>query len=156
MVCERNRKREMTAVVIIVLVIVIAVLAAVLYISRKRRQAYSSIYYVNNYGQGSEKAQYHLINDLTDEDLEWLIRYYDNEIKTRYHKVAGGMLVENASEFQLRLERDLKNRRLNDVQIDELTMKLFESMKRIERYDRDRYRKMDDMRQKLKQLKTVY
>lgn len=66
------------------------------------------------------------------------------------------MLVENASEFQLRLERDLKNRRLSDVQIDELTSKLFESMKRIERYDRDRYRKMDDMRQKLKQLKTVY
>ena len=36
------------------------------------------------------------------------------------------------------------------------TSKLFESMKRIEIYDRDRYRKMDDMRQKLKQLKTVY
>lgn len=64
------------------------------------------------------------------------------------------MLVENASEFQLQIERDLKNRRLSNEQIDELTLKLLASMKRIERYDRDRYRKMDDMRQKPKQLEN--
>ena len=146
----------MTAVVIIVLVIAIAVPAAVLYISRKRRQTYSSIYYVNNYGRGSVKAQYHPVNNLTDEELEWLLRFYDNEIKTQYHKVAGGMLVENASDFQVQIERDLKHRQLSDEQIDELTLKLFKSMERIERYDRDRYRKMDGMRQKLKRLKNVY
>lgn len=133
----------MTAVVIIVLVIAIAVPAAVLYISRKRRQTYSSIYYVNNYGRESVKAQYHPVNNLTDEELEWLLRFYDNEIKTRYHKVAGGMLVENVSDFQVQIERDLKHRQLSDEQIDELTLKLFKSMERIERYDRDRYRKMD-------------
>jgi hypothetical protein len=66
------------------------------------------------------------------------------------------MLVENASDFQVQIERDLKHRQLSDEQIDELTLKLFKSMERIERYDRDRYRKMDGMRQKLKRLKNVY
>lgn len=139
---------------IVVMILVIVIAAVGWYFLRKRKHDYSSIYYVSNYGRGSRRIQYHTVNNLTDEELEWILRFYDNEIKTRYHKVAGGMLVENASGFQLQIERDLKNRRLSNEQIDELTLKLLASMKRIERYDRDRYRKMDDMRQKLKQLEN--
>ena len=90
------------------------------------------------------------------EELDWLMRFYDNEIKTRYYKTAGGMLVENSSQFQIQVERDLKNRRLSDEQIDELTMKLLGSMERIERYDQERYQKMGEMRQKLIRLKSVF
>jgi hypothetical protein len=137
-------------------IIVMAVIAGMLYFFWKKRQAYSSIYYVNNYGRSSRPVRYHPVSNLTDEELGWLMRVYDNEIKTRYHKTAGGMLVENASQFQIQVERDLKNRRLSDEQINELTMKLLGSMERIERYDPERYQKMGEMRQKLIQLKNVF
>jgi len=137
-------------------IIVIAVIAGMLYSAWKKRQAYSSISYVNHYGRSSTAVRYHPVNNLTDEELDWLMRFYDNEIKTRYHKTAGGMLVEKSSQFQIQVERDLSNRRLSDEQIDELTMKLLGSMKRIERYDPERYQKMGEMRQKLIQLKNVF
>lgn len=146
----------MKTVLIVAGVIVIAAIAGILYSSWKRQQAYSSIYYVNNYGRSSRSVRYHPVNNLTDEELNWLMRFYDNEIKTRYYKTAGGMLVENSSQFQIQVERDLKNRRLSDEQIDELTMKLLRSMERIERYDPERYQKMGEMRQKLIQLKNVF
>ncbi len=145
----------MKTVLIVVGVIVIAAIAGILYSSWKRQQAYSSIYHVNNYGRSSRMVRYHPVNNLTDEELDWLFWFYDNEIKTRYHKVAGGMLVERSSQFQTQIERDLKNRRLTDEQIDELTLKLFNSMREIERYDQKRYQKMGEMRQKLIQLKNV-
>ncbi len=147
----------MKTVLIIVGIIVIATIAGILYYSRKKRQeAYSSIYDVTNYGRSSRAVRYHPVNNLTDEELDWLMRFYDNEIKTRYYKTAGGMLVENSSQFQIQVEQDLKNRRLSDEQIDELTMKLLGSMEKIERYDPERYRKMGEMRQKLKELKNVF
>ena len=65
------------------------------------------------------------------------------------------MLVEKSSDFKIQTERDLKNRRLSDEQIDELTLRLLAGMKRIERYDQDRYRKMESIYHRLKQLKTV-
>ena len=145
----------MKTVLVIVGIIVIAAIAGILYTTWKKRQAYSAIYYVNNYGRSSREVRYHPVNNLTDEELDWLMRFYDNEIKTRYHKTAGGMLVEKSSQFQIQVERDLENRQLSDEQIDELTMKLLGSMKRIERYDQERYRKMGEMRQKLIQLKNV-
>ena len=146
----------MKTVLVIVGIIVLAAIAGILYSSWKRQQAYSSIYHVNNYGRSSRSVRYHPVNNLTDEELDWLMRFYDNEIKTRYHKTAGGMLVEKSSQFQIQVERDLENRQLSDEQIDELTMKLLGSMKRIERYDQERYRKMGEMRQKLIQLKNVF
>jgi len=153
---RKEEKGKMKAVVIIVSAIVIAALAGAVYVSRKRYQAYSSISYVSSYGRSSLKTQYHPVSNLTDEELEWLFRFYDNEIKTRYHRTAGGMLVERPSDFRIQTERDLKNRQLSDEQIDELTSLLLEGMQRIERYDQDRYRKMESIRQKLKQLKTVF
>ena len=146
----------MKTVLVIVGIIVLAAIAGILYSSGKRQQAYSSIYHVNNYGRSSRSVRYHPVNNLTDEELDWLMRFYDNEIKTRYYKTAGGMLVEKSSQFQIQVERDLENRQLSDEQIDELTMKLLGSMKRIERYDPERYRKMGEMRQKLIQLKNVF
>jgi len=145
----------MAAAVIIAAVILIAALAGILYARRKRRQAYASIYYVNNYGRRQKETLCHPVSNLTDEELEWLLRFYDGEIKTRYHRTAGGMLVEKSSDFQIQTERDLKNRRLSDEQIDELTLRLLAGMKRIERYDQDRYRKMESIYHRLKQLKTV-
>ena len=144
----------MKTYLIIAAVILIAA-AAGFFLYRRSMKAAASIYYVNHYGQKPQSGRTHPVSNLSDEELEWLLRFYDNEIKTRYHKVAGGMLVESGSSFQIQIERDLKNRRLSDEQIDELTRKLFEMMGRIERYDQERYRKMDDIRQKLKQLKNL-
>ena len=46
----------MKTVLIVAGVIVIAAIAGILYSSWKRQQAYSSIYYVNNYGRGTGLA----------------------------------------------------------------------------------------------------
>ena len=145
----------MNAVVVIAAVIVIAIAGGILfwYFRRKKYEAYSSIYYVNHYGRKSQSDRYHLLKTISDEDLEWLFRFYNNEIRTRTHKTAGGMLVERPSPFQLQIERDLKNRRLSDEQIDELTLKLYKGMERIRRYDPERTRKMDDIRQQLQRIK---
>ena len=153
--CADDRKdtKDMKLIIVIATVIVIAAAAGILFASWKKRQAYASIYDVKNYGRGSRTVPYHPLRNLSDNELEWLMRFYDNEIRTRYHKTAGGMLVERPSPAQLQVERDLKDRRLSDDEIDELTLKLFDSMKRIERYDPERAQKMGDLREKLIQLK---
>ena len=147
----------MNAVVVIAAVIVIAIAGGILfwYFRRKKYEAYSSIYYVNNYGRKSQSDRYHPLKTISDEDLEWLFRFYDNEISTRTYRTAGGMLVERPSPFQLQIESDLKNRRLSDEQIDELTQKLYKGMERIRRYDPERTRKMEEIRQQLQRIKTV-
>ena len=146
----------MISVLVIIAVIAAVLIAGIVYAARRRKEAYDAIYYVNNYGRSAKTVQYHPINNMTNEELDWLFRLYDEQIKTRYHKVAGGMLVERSSEFQLQVERDLKNRRLHDEQIDELTAALQGVMDRIRRYDSERCAKMEMMVRKLNSLKKIY
>ena len=138
--------------VFILIGIVFIVLVGIVLASLKRRGDALANYYVNNYGQGMRQTRYHHI-DLSDEDLEWLIWYYNDEVKTRYHKVAGGTLVERGSPFQIQILKDLRNRQLTDEQIDEIDMKLYQTMKLIQRYGPERYRQMDEMRQKLQRIR---
>ena len=144
----------MKVLVFILIGIVFIVLVWIILAALKRRGDALANYYVNNYGQGNLKTRYHHV-DLSDEDLEWLIWYYNDEVKTRYHKVAGGTLVERGSQFQLQILRDLRNRQLTDEQIDEIDMKLFLTMRSIQRYSQERYQQMDEMRKKLKRIKET-
>ena len=100
--------------------------------------------------------RYHLLSNLSNEELEWLKKFYDDEIGTKYHKVAGGMLVERPSEFQLQIESALDNRMLSDAQIDEINDKIWKKMQWMQRSAPQTYQQLDDMRKKLNQLKSEF
>ena len=139
---------------IVVAIACIAVLGVWL-VARRRRSFVPPIIPVSHI----QYASYHSLDSLSDEELDWLIHFYNDRIKTREYRVPGGTLVERPSEFQHQVERDLENRQLADVQIDDIDSKLWDLMNLIkpylsDPYQKGRYDEMESMRQKLRRIKA--
>ena len=149
----------MKALLIVFGIIALGVIVGVVVHLIRRKKMISdweAMQYMANLNRRPGDSRYHLVTTLTDEELGWLMKYYDDQIKTRYHKVAGGMLVERSSEFELQVERDLEKKLLSDAQIDDINSRLFQSMQRLERYNPELYKKMESIRQRLNLLKSEF